>query len=649
MKLGLASNTHSRTPAVLVLGEGALAFQIVDDLRELGLRALLVSDLPMLSPQDREVPKVTDLDAKHRFAEIFRAFIHLNKSEPYDHAWVHPGVTVWGERAEFESWARAAKLSAIVSPAKCLHLFWHTHQLMSTAVRIGVPTLMLSDEPVTSAREIEASIKKLHGQKQATLPFVLKSAYRARGGYAVRVIRQLQDLSEWVPVWMNQLRESTGSALLFIERYLEGARCYVQPFARLKTGEIEFFPVIDASLSFEHRNWVEVCPAQSLDEYLQAKIETYSKSILDESEFVGVGNLVFLSNGVEVYLTEGLARPNFAYRLWEKVARTKALQWQLHALAPGLLTETPKARSKIKMASPICGLNLKLYTEDTALKIPHPGQVHELSQTTDWNEGNFEAHLDWDVQPAQSIDWKSTGALGHLTVFSDSWPHLLKATRKALGEIWVSGSLQTNERFLAELLAHPWVEESMFYTGFVDEEFIPKHVPDLEWLQHISNALAEVTPELNEKESWLWMNHRLPPPNGALTWNQRLDVENNGQKGVKGFFRNSQNAPERIAVFPQSASRYVVRIRNWFFSMRRSEKGRPLQLMALTSGRVHSVFFKEGAVVEPRQCVLIIESQQSLISHKLPIHVKLKTLRVKADDEVVLGQELAELERWSDT
>ena len=84
------------------------------------------------------------------------------------------------------------------------------------------------------------------------------------------------------------------------------------------------------------------------------------------------------------------------------------------------------------------------------------------------------------------------------------------------------------------------------------------------------------------------------------------------------------------------------------FSLRRSEKGKPLQLMALTSGRVHSVFFKEGALIQARQCVLIIESLQCLISHKLPIPVKIKTLKVKAEDIVVLGQELAELERWGD-
>jgi biotin carboxylase len=647
MKLGLAEQEAPRPPTILVLGEGALATQIQRDLSELGLRSVCIADLD-LSPEERALPKLTDPDADLRFETIFKAFKALDGRYHYDHSWVHPGVTVWGERAEFEGWARRERLTAITASSKVLNLFWNTHQLMQAAQTVGVPTLVLSDDPVTSIREIEASMKKLFQNNQATLPFVLKSAYRVRGGYASRVIRSLDDLHEWVPIWMDHIRESSGATLLFIERYLESARCYVQPFARLKSGEIEYFPIIDSSLIFEGKNWVEVCPAQNVDDYIQNKIELNTRKMLEHSEFVGVGNLIFLSNGHEVYLMEGLARPNFAYRLWENVARTKAIHWQVHAIDPRLVPNPPKPRAKLRLAAPICGLNLKLYAEDTWLKIPHPGVVHELSQTTEWSEGDNEGSLIWDVVAGDDINWKGSGALGLLTVFSKDWKSALANARSILKQLWVSGGIQTNERFLTELLSHPWVEESIFYTGFVDEEFIPRQLPDPAWFQILANAISEVTAPLTEKESWLWMNHRLPPADRKIHWNQRLDFEINGLRGVKGFFQNEMGLPERICAYPLTTNRYVIRLQNWFFSVRRSEKGRPLQLMALTTGRVHSVFFREGSKVDAKQCVLIIESHQNLVSHRLPIPVKIKSLKIKAEDEVVIGQELAELERWSD-
>ncbi|MBC7396402.1 MAG: biotin/lipoyl-binding protein [Bdellovibrionales bacterium] len=645
MKLGLADSLAPRPPAILVLGEGALALQIKDDLSGLGLYAILVSELG-LPLEEQELPRITDPDAGLRMRSLFQAFRMRDKTGVFEHSWVHPGVTLWGERAELEGWARQSGLSAITSSSKNLQLFWNVHQTLKLAKEAGVPTLVLSDEPVTSVREIEASINTLLQDEKATLPFVLKSAYRVRGGHGTRAIRTQEELNEWVPVWMNQIREASGTSLLFFERFLESARCYVQPFARLKSGEIEYFPVIDGSLMFEGKNWIEVCPAQNLDEYIRQKIEQSTRKFLEAADFIGVGNLCFLSNGSEVFFTEALGRLNFGYRLWENVARTKAVQWQLHSLAPALLTEAPKPRSKLQ--SSICGINLKIYAEDTWLKIPHPGVVHEVSIQTEWNAGASEGTLIWDVVPSQNVDWKGSGALGQITLFAQDWKSALATARDILKDIWISGGIQTNERFLHELISHPWVEESMFYTGFVDEEFIPKQVPDPLWLQTMSNAIAEVAPPLAAHESFLWMNHRLPPPNGKLKWTQKAELSHQGRNGVKGYFRSEDGSLERICVFPIHEKRTMVRLQNWFFSVRRSEKGKPLQLMALTSGRIHSIFFRDGSKVEPKQTVLIIESQQNLISHRLPVAVRLTKLLVRAEDEVQIGDPLAELERWSD-
>lgn len=217
-------------------------------------------------------------------------------------------------------------------------------------------------------------------------------------------------------------------------------------------------------------------------------------------------------------------------------------------------------------------------------------------------------------------------------------------------DLWISGGIQTNERFLFELLSHPWVEESMFYAGFVDEEFIPRQAPDFDWANILTSILSEVGEPLNEKESWIWLNQRIPMEvPGKLRWTQRVDFEVNGARGVKGFFQKENGEPERVCAYPLHGSRYVIRVRNWFFSVRRSEKGRPLQLMALTGGRVHSVFFREGSKVESRKNVLIIECHQRLVSHRLPVPVVMKKLKVQPEDVVSIGQELAELERWSDT
>lgn len=97
MKLGLAEEQSVRPPTILILGEGALAEQMKSDFLELGLHAQLVGG----AHTDHPLPKLTDFDAKEQFEALFRHWIAETGAQ-----WVHPGVTLWSERSEFEGWAR---------------------------------------------------------------------------------------------------------------------------------------------------------------------------------------------------------------------------------------------------------------------------------------------------------------------------------------------------------------------------------------------------------------------------------------------------------------------------------------------------------------------------------------------------------------
>src|SRR5947207_853859 len=110
MKLGLAENSAPRPPSILVLGEGAISSQIHEDLRSLGLETVSVSELP-LTDIEKQIPRVTDPNAGEKFRDIFRAFRETGEARQHDHSWVHPGVSIWSERSEFEGWARKSGLS----------------------------------------------------------------------------------------------------------------------------------------------------------------------------------------------------------------------------------------------------------------------------------------------------------------------------------------------------------------------------------------------------------------------------------------------------------------------------------------------------------------------------------------------------------
>ncbi len=636
MRASLAEDSPPDSPKILVLGSGVVRERIISELESFGLHGVRLSELGA----DLTIPDPIDPDAKDLFGAALRAFRVLGTGA----RWVHPGVTDWAERAEFQGIIESFGCEAIIPRAKSVGLFANTLLLQKKALELGIPNLMLGEDPLFSVRELKEYLKSTGRKDDALYPFVLKSAFRVRGGYGVRTIRDPKDLEEWVPLWLEQLRERSGEAMLFVERVLDGARCYVQPFARTRAGVCELFSTIDGSLQFQGKSWIDVCPAQLIDETVQDTIHGHTRKLLQAIDYVGVGILVFYADGRRVYLSEGLSRLNYGFSLWENVDNTSAVAWQLYTLAPELHPRAPKRKA---LDAPIkkVGLNLKLYAEDPVLRLPHPGWVWELSEPFAAQTSTSSVDFSWDILPGESVSWQSIGVLGQLTAVAESWDEALALARQSLRKLWVSGTIQTNERFLDELLTHAWVDEGVFYSGFVDHEFIPKSAPPEGWLGIASALVEQLAGPLADNQSWMWMNHKVLPESERVIWVDRQDaVQAHAKKCVAGTLESGSITPIRVAIAALSDTRWIVRMNQWFISIRRSSRGDSPQLMALVSGVVHSIFVKEGSVVSPRTNVLVIQSLEQLVSHRLPVTVCVKKLKVRPEDVVVVGQELAELE-----
>ena len=64
-----------------------------------------------------------------------------------------------------------------------------------------------------------------------------------------------------------------------------------------------------------------------------------------------------------------------------------------------------------------------------------------------------------DLDLSQNLD----GPVALLYVRGNEWSEVVKNAVLSLQHIWISGELQTNERFLFELLSHPWFKEGVFH------------------------------------------------------------------------------------------------------------------------------------------------------------------------------------------
>ena len=650
MRVGLAEGPALPQAKVLILGERHVTEIIAKELSRQGLEPVY-SDFNGQGMAFDRIPSPSDPNALGQLKKLLTQFKdQAGKPGAGSQHSVHPGVSVWAERAEFPLVAQELGLIPICPPARVLSLFSNKLNLLHEADRIGIPHLVMSFDPIQSVREIESLIKRNKGR----FPFILKSL-RGGGGFGCFVLTGPEDLEKRIPIWIEQLRHNFGEAMLFAERYAGTSRHIFVPFARFQDGKFQSFPMVDASLQNRYRKIIEFSPPEGLDKSVELSLQEWAEKLADHCAFVGVGALEFLVDGPKAYLVEGIARLNTAFHLWEQVAGTSAVAWQLATLGiqnPKL--ELPKVTPEREWSASVA---LRLYAEDPVFQLPQPGFVHQISEKKEWTLPGSRGELCLSLEPGTHLSEGTTGILGSIYVGSQDRQKALTIARGILDELWISGSLSTNERYLSELLNHPWVQENMFYAGYAEEEFIPVIRPPASILEVAVSICSqqfrsEVTAGALAK--WVggdqWVSPKILPvwSEGPVLFSThergRLDLP-----GVFGRIQLEEGPKVRVEAFPIIKDKWQVRIGKWVMAVRRVVKSDASQevrkgerkLLAQASGRVHALLFRENALVSAHETVLILDCLGVLVPHALPVDAKITQWKIATRDVVHAGQELA--------
>lgn len=635
---------------VLVLGGVAIAQLIAQELEEAGFQVYLQEKGEGVDSLGFSLPSLGDPNGLEKLRAIFISFAEKHSQGEEVLCYVHPGASIWGERPELPILGQELGLQVICPPARVLSLFSNKLNFFAEAEKLNVPNLLLSPDPMHSLREID--------QRKFAYPIVLKAV---KGGLTAGhyVVHDSQELRSGFSLWMEQVRTSCGEVIVLAERYLEGSRQLVLPFVRFLDGRFHSFPVMDVSLQCRHRKMIEFCPAQGVDSSTLQLIMEWAQTLTSLCGYVGVGTLEFLVDGSRPYLIGGSARLNKSFRLWEEVAGTRAVLWQLAAFEGQSEDECQVLRSGSSKHPWSNAVAMRLYAEDPILQLPQPGFIQELGEKTHWSFPGAEAVLDLSVKKKTMISPFSSGLLGVLRVGAEDSSQLISVARGVLGEVWFAGSLQTNERFIGELLDHPWVQEGIFHAGFVDEEFLPAIRPPQEFLKVFATVCSWIPMDASVTSSqirWVVGDQWAKPDPECLKWIEGpvfYDEESGGgarSPGLSGKLELRDGRKLRVCAFPIRDERWQVRLGSWILVVRRVVSGskptekNALLIRALASGRVHSLLFQEGAWVPAHEPLLIIESLGTLVPHAAPVDICIRRWKVSAEDLVKTGDEILDFE-----
>ena len=630
---------------MLILGELGLA-------RILARQAEMEGFRPILQAIEAPSSSLSRTSDVQEIRKLFSWFAKISEGQGF----IHPGITPWAERPEISTVGQELNLTVVSPCARILSLFANKLNLLLEAEKLGIPNLVQSYDPIHSVREIQRFIRKT----KQPFPFVVRAA-KGSGQFSVQVVQSPQFVTKELLPWFEQLRWNTGEVILFPERYLEGARQFVVPFVRLKGQRAQIFPLLDSSLQSRFRKVVEFCPAYHLDSKVKDRLVEWTALLAEQFDYIGLGTLEFLVDGSRTYFLGGQARLNTAFHLWEKVAGTSALRWQLNTLEmPGLSRRAPSVLPETKWKPAV---SARIYAEDSLFHFPHPGSVVELSTKAVLKFPNISAEVSLSYEAGQEVPVSASGLMGVVQAWQDDpgkpdrREEVIDAVKQVLSQTWISGSVQTNERFLHELLTHPWIREGIFHTGFIDEEFLPQVLPSGEELELAASVCAAIHPsEPTDRwmvgERWIRSASLLSP----VAWIEDPQVwSHESQNGISGWVKDQQENSIRVCAVPVG-NRWLVRLGHWFLTVRKIS--RPLvavdkeiqrengtrRLVALVSGRVHAVLFRAGIWIPQHDALVVLESFGVFVPHSLPLEVRVVEWKVEADEAVHLGQTLAILE-----
>ncbi|MEO7162566.1 MAG: hypothetical protein ABI041_06580, partial [Bdellovibrionia bacterium] len=483
----------------LVLGERSTASLIARQLENEGIDPILQNRFL----GDKKLPSLADPNSLSRLRQLLGDFAAVAGNSGL----VHPGVTAWAERSEFPIIAEEFGLTAICPPAKVLSLFSNKLNLLLEAQKLGVPNAILTFDPMYTIREIEDFVNST----QQKLPFVLK-AVKGRGSTSLFVAREEETLKKDLLLWFEQLRRNVGEVILFAEKYVDGARHLVVPFSRFQDGRIWTFPLSDISLQCRYRKVVEFCPARQVTPEITRQLINWTRHLAQEFGYVGVGAFEFLVDGSSAYLIEGLARLNAGFHLWESIAETQAVSWQIAARD----FHTPIALPQIRDLDDNLefGISVRVYAEDPLYHLPQPGFIHEVMPLAEpmhnlsWPEShprihpvskkneqvNVWAEYSLNYGNQEIVSTFDSGIIGLFFAYGNNRSEVLTLIRQMISDFWIVGTLQTNQRFLFELLQHPWIEEEIFYAGFIDDEYVP-NIYTAEAVKKLFSGVSSYLPE----------------------------------------------------------------------------------------------------------------------------------------------------------
>ncbi|WP_374980374.1 geranyl-CoA carboxylase subunit apha [Pseudomonas solani] len=478
---------------ILIANRGEIACRVMRTAQQLGYRTVAV-----YSEADSEARHVQLADEAVCIgpAQVAQSYLSIEAiiaaARRTGADAVHPGYGFLSENAEFARACEAAGIVFIGPTVEAIHLMGSKRLSKIAMLDAQVPCIPgyegAEQDDATLAREAE----------RIGYPLMIKAS-AGGGGRGMRLVHEAAELAAQIRTARSEAQNAFGSGELILERAVIRPRhVEIQVFGD-QHGNIVYLGERDCSVQRRHQKVVEEAPCPVMTPELRRAMGEAAVKAARTVNYVGAGTVEFLLDASgDFYFLEMNTRLQVEHPVTELITGQDLVAWQIR-VAEG--QPLPLAQDEIRLDGH--AMEVRLYAEDPASNfLPQTGEVLR------WEPSELPGiRIDHGLVEGQPVTPFYDPMLAKVIAWGATRDEARRKLVRAVEDCVLLG-VNGNQRFLANLLAHPEFAAGHATTAFIGEHFsddpsLRAHAPSATELATAAALLYQASAESRAHQAGL--------------------------------------------------------------------------------------------------------------------------------------------------
>ena len=484
---------------LLVANRSEIAIRVFRAATEMGIRTVAVyshedrfalhrfkADESYLVGQGKEpVSAYLDVDEVLRVARDARADA------------IHPG---YGFLSENPGFARACADAGVVfvgPPPPVMEQFGSKMQARHLAEQAGIPVMPASE----ALPRDDAECRRI--AEEIGLPVMLKASWGG-GGRGMRVVERADRMADEVAAARREAKAAFGNDEVFLEKLVRRARHLEVQVLGDHHGNVVHLWERDCSLQRRHQKVIERAPAPDLDPQVRQELCDAAVKLAQTAGYVNAGTVEFLLDVDDgrFYFIEVNPRIQVEHTVTEEVTGVDLVKAQICIAQGARIGDRERSGVPDQAQIQLDGhaLQCRVTTEDPQNKfIPDYGQISAYRGAT-----GFGIRLDGGTAFSGAVITPFYDSLlEKVTAWAPTPEETARRMERAVREFRIRG-VETNLRFLEQLITHPKFRTGDITTRFIDEtpelfDFPPRRDRATRLLSFVGDVLVNGNAEVKDR------------------------------------------------------------------------------------------------------------------------------------------------------